>query len=400
MRFCACVGLVLGMLLSWRLWLSRGREFPVLPCFGFGPLPLPLDWMLFLGAITLAGLAVARSWNRWIVSALVAALLILGLLDQMRWQPWAYQYLLCLVPMMFVARSGDQRGMAAALDLLRLVVVAIYTWSGIHKFGAQFQRTYQSNVVMHWLEGSSGWVHELILFNGKLVPWVELLIGALLLLPRARIVGLALVVGTHAFILLAMGPVGTSANSVIWPWNLATPAIALALFWRYRGLALVNLFSQPRLLPAVGVIGVLTLVMPARSYSKQWDQYLSFHLYSGYHQRIVLLIDNAKAASLPPFYTAQLKPSLAAPGQRSRYSELSIPHWAMEELNVPMPSENRLLLRVAKILVERCGLDAADRIYRDYPKLLEERGYAIYTPSQIKALSQFPELKKGKNAGG
>ena len=65
-------------------------------------------------------------------------------------------------------------------------------------------------------------------------------------------------------------------------------------------------------------------------------------------------------------------------------------------LNVPMPSEDRLLLRVAKILVERMDLTVDDYFYRDYPELLEERGFDIYPPAQIKSMSEFPPFRHGK----
>ena len=68
LRFCACLGLLSGMLLSWPLWLSGGRIFPVLPCFGLGPLPAPWDWILFLGTLGLAVAALVRLWDRWVVA--------------------------------------------------------------------------------------------------------------------------------------------------------------------------------------------------------------------------------------------------------------------------------------------------------------------------------------------
>ena len=397
LRVCVCLGLLFGMLLSWRLWLSSGRQFPVLPCFGLGELPAPLDWVLFIGALALCVLAIARRWDRWVIAGLVGVLLLLAVFDQMRWQPWAYQYLLCLLPMLFVADGRDRAGIASALDIVRLIVVSIYLWSGIHKIGVQFQRTYETDVVVGLLERTGGWVHDLILWSGHLVPWVEIAIGLLLLFPRVRIAGVWMALGTHAFILLTLGPFGLGRNSVIWPWNLAMAGTVVVLFWRYRGYALVDLFSAKRLRPVAAIIGVLVLLMPFRSYDKKWNQYLSFHLYSGYHQRLALMLSNQKAQALEPFFTDLMIPAQVAPGAPGQtHQELSIPLWAISELNVPMPSEDRLLLRVAKILVERMDLTVDDYFYRDYPELLEERGFDIYPPAQIKSMSEFPPFRHGK----
>lgn len=395
-RVCACLGLFCGMLLSWRLWLSSGRRFPVLPCFGWSPLPAPLDWGLLLGALGLGVAAIVRIWDRRVVAALVVLLVLLGLGDQMRWQPWAYQYLLCLVPMAFVGRADDRDGIAAALDIMRMILVAIYVWGGIHKFGVQFQRTYESDVVVGLLEATHGWLRELIVLNGRLVPWLEILIGVSLLLPRLRLAGIAIAIAMHAFILLTLGPFGLGRNSVIWPWNLAMPGMVIALFYRFDGLALTSLFSAKRLRPVAIAIGLLVLLMPARSYSQRWDQYLSFHLYSGYHQRLTLMMSNAKAATTEPFFTQMMYPAAATPGATPTHQELPIAGWAILELNVPMPSEERMLLRVAKQLVERFDLTVADYFYRDYPELLDERGFDVYPPAQIRAMSEFPPFRQGR----
>ena len=397
-RICVCLGLLFGMLFSWQLWLSDGREFPVLPCLGLGKLSAPFDWILLLGTLALAGGAIARVWDRWIVAGLAVLLVVLGLLDQMRWQPWAYQYLLCFIPMAFVAQRSDREGIAAVLDLGRLLIIATYVWSGIHKFGVQFQRTYRSDVVDNWLESTSGWLHELIVWNGYLVPWVEILIGLGLLLPWTRQLAIYLAIGTHAFILVTLGPLGAGSNSVIWPWNLGMVGIVLALFWRLRGFALVDLFSVRRLQPVAVVIGVLVVLMPARSVSGKWHQYFSFHLYSGHHQRLSLMVSNQRAAQIEAIYTEIMTVATPQPGQDPTHRELSIGNWSYRELNVPMPSENRILLGVAKELVERFDLGPADYFYRDYPELLRERGYDVYSPTKIRGMGKFPPFRQQLSA--
>jgi hypothetical protein len=277
--------------------------------------------------------------------------------------------------------------------------VAIYVWGGIHKFGVQFQRTYESDVVVGLLESTHGWLRDLIAWNGHLVPWAEIFIGVSLLLPRLRLAGIWMAIAMHAFILLTLGPFGLGRNSVIWPWNLAMPGMVIALFYRFDRVALSDLLTGKRLRPVAAATAILVLVMPSRSYSKRWDQYLSFHLYSGYHQRMVLMLSNAKAATMEPYYTQMMHPATTAAGAAPTHQELPIAGWAIFELNVPMPSEDRMLLRVAKQLVERFDLTVADYFYRDYPELLEERGFDVYPPAQIRAMSEFPPFRQGRGTG-
>ena len=398
LRTCVCLGLFFGVLFSWRLWLSGDRHFPVLPCFGLGRLPSPFDWPLLIGLLSLSVVAIVRVWDRCVAIGLVALLLVLGVLDQMRWQPWAYQYLLCLAPMCFVSKGEDRQGVAAVLDFARLMVVATYVWSGIHKFGVQFQRTYRSDVVDGWLESTSGWLHQLILWNGYLVPWIEILIGLCLLLPWTRQVGVYLAIATHAFILATIGPLGASSNSVIWPWNLGMVGIVLALFWRWRGAVLVDLFAVKRLRPLALATAILVVAMPVGSISGKWPQYFSFHLYSGHHMRMALMIHNEGAAEMDPFYTEMMTVATPAPGQEPTHRELSIGNWAYAELNVPMPSEASIHLRVAKALVEEFELGAQDFFYRDYPNWLHERGYDLYSPNKIRSMSKFPPFRQKMKA--
>jgi hypothetical protein len=67
--------------------------------------------------------------------AAFAAILLLAVQDQSRWQPWFYQY----GPMLLaIALAGPARQDSAS-NTCRLIVIATYIWSGLAKLNPVFQ---------------------------------------------------------------------------------------------------------------------------------------------------------------------------------------------------------------------------------------------------------------------
>jgi hypothetical protein len=102
------------------------------------PVPPPFDAALLIGLVLLATwIAIAERPSREL-AAFLAIAAGYALFDQSRWQPWFYQYLAMLAALSgFYSNScEDRRG--AALHGCRLIVVAVYFWSGIHKLNAGF----------------------------------------------------------------------------------------------------------------------------------------------------------------------------------------------------------------------------------------------------------------------
>src|SRR5688500_14477801 len=90
------IGMLCGMAISLPLWLT-GRAFPHLPWAAvFAPFPEPFD-AAFLGItvllLLLSVFVPERAEFAWMA---IGGGVILALQDQMRWQPWFYQYLLML----------------------------------------------------------------------------------------------------------------------------------------------------------------------------------------------------------------------------------------------------------------------------------------------------------------
>jgi hypothetical protein len=384
-RIC-CLGMLLGMVLSWRVWISE-RVFPLAPVWdAMAGWPDVVASVLFVVALLLLVVMVfwpeGRCGIRAVLAVWLALMLVLFLQDQMRWQPWAYQYVLCLAPFLFV--ETNER---ALLLPLRVLFIATYLWGGIHKLGAPFARFYETTLAKDVLADGGETMRFLVLGMGATIPFAEILIGVLLIVPKSRRLGVLFACAMHAGILLWKGPLGDASNSVIWPWNACMIVLVILLF--PKGGAMLptkGMAGAPGLRIATAVIAILVCVMPGFSLVGKWPRYLSFHLYSGYQQRLLVGLMPSGMAKLGEAFQPAIRESANWPG----YSEIEGMTWALDELNVPLVSEDGVILQMAKAIVARGGLTDDDGFfYFDYPMLLKERGWRRYVPSEIATMEEF-----------
>ena len=280
------LSMIAGLLLSPKLWVST-RPFPLTPLFDIvSPLAYPLDYALLgllISLVAFSGIAHGR-WTGWCALGAVAILAFLIVEDQVRLQPWVYQYLFMLAAV-GLCRLG-RLGTEGALNTCRLIVAFTYLWSGLQKANASFV-----SVVYPWLVEPLAahlplGVEGVVSYGAYAVPAAEAAIGVGLLIPQTRkpaVVGALLM---HALILASLGPWGHDWNTVVWPWNVAMVAFAFILFWRSpeeptawtmlrpgRSLSFEFAFRS--------VVLILFAFMPLMSFFGLWDSYLSASLYSG-----------------------------------------------------------------------------------------------------------------------
>ena len=85
---------IFAKILSCKLWLTD-RLFPIIPPFDFSPnLPNEVHFVIFLVSIFGLVSLVIFTTKKEIVLLVLITELASCLLDQMRWQPWEYQYIL------------------------------------------------------------------------------------------------------------------------------------------------------------------------------------------------------------------------------------------------------------------------------------------------------------------
>jgi hypothetical protein len=280
---------------------------------------------------------------------LVAATLVtaapLVLFDLTRLQPWFYFYLLFFCGLAAVdwnaPNSPRKRTIVA---LCGFIIVATYLWSGLQKANLVFAKD-----VFPWLLEPLGalWVERLRVF-WLVAPIVEFAIGLMLFIPRTRRWGLVLGCVMHLSVLLAIGPFGLNFNSVVWPWNIGAPILAIILFHRNDRPVLRPAWSTP-----VGkFVVVLAGILPALNFVGCWDTALSASLYSGRATGAWIYLTPAGASRL----------ALPEPVRREALDEVSsgrfrldVVRWAESALNVPPYGEPRVYRRLVRQL-EQSGI--------------------------------------------
>jgi hypothetical protein len=313
-----------------RLW-GGPREYPAIPLPALGGLPPGISgalpaWLVVAALLALLGLAVVP--RRWAPAPFLAAAALLVAGDITRLQPWLYQGALSLGAFALCRRP---------LDACRVLVAAIYAWSGVSKLNADF-----GPVVVPWLVPAAAPLGPALLWwVGVAVGLAEAAIGVGLLVPRARRAAVVAAVATHAVVLAAIGPAGRDWNRVVWPWNLAMAALVVLLLWSERRPARPLLWSRDRYHRAVVV---LVGVLPALNLAGAWDAYLSFSLYSGNIDEAWLVIEPAGAAAAPP--------SAVAVAERRPDGTLVawLLPWAVRDVGVPPYPERRAYLAAFRAL--------------------------------------------------
>ena len=286
-----------GLLLSWKLWVSSSRLFPLSPVSDTLPIiPYPIELICFL---LLLGLLLAISilaQARWAILAFLALAVFISLWDQTRWQPWFYQYLLMLAALGFYAwKKPEIQNNRAVLNACRLIIVCTYFWSGVQKLNVNF-------INETWLDLSSGVLRVLPEALKGLPPSLMLIIPMLeictalgLLTRRFRNAAVILALTTHTMILALL--VASGENLVVWPWNVAMALFVVILFWQDAETSPRKILLTKNALHALVLI--LLGVLPALSLFDRWDSYLSLALYSRNTDQAVIYVSRPVIDRLP-----------------------------------------------------------------------------------------------------
>src|SRR5438067_2249856 len=261
-----------GFILSWRLWISS-RQFPLVPVItNLPPVPFPLDYIWFALLLGLLLAICIRAQPRKLVIAFLVLASLLSLLDQMRWQPWFYQYFFMLTALGFYAwKKPAAKNNRVALDCCALLVVCTYFWSGVQKLNASFIDEVWPDMTAPLLRFLPGGLKGLPPVTGLIIPLLEICIALGLLTRRFRNASVILAIATHAVILALLIPTGE--NTVVWPWNIAMGFFVLILFWQNK-----ENIARRILIPTRGfhaVVLILFGILPPLSLIGLWDSYLS-----------------------------------------------------------------------------------------------------------------------------
>lgn len=342
-KWIVLIGLLVSVLLSYNLWAGQ-RWFPKAPLFWeYDVIKSPYDYIQLLILLALIVINII-SRNKYFLFFLVLFSVYLCADDQNRLQPWFFNYILILLVLLFYRQRVDAPNNYTSIFIsLQLLVALIYIYSGLQKINSHFIDDTYSWIIEPLNSILSNRQMTLLLRLGHSVPVIEILLGLGLLIKPTRYITLPLIIMMHVIILILLGPMGKSYNSVIWPWNLTMIALNLVL---YGNVERERFFDVAILFRGVSFYIVITfmLIFPFFSFQNKYDSYLSSSLYSGNtHNCKIILSDKAYQAL--PYYIQNFATTNA------NYNMLNLKRWCMTELNAPCIPEKRQFENVQQYLI-------------------------------------------------
>jgi len=326
--------------------------------------------LLLLGCLVASAIA---AQPRTLLLTGCALVVVLSLLDQMRWQPWVYQYLCMLTALgLYAGKTPAGTHQRAALTICRLIVVATYFWSGVHKLNATFVRKTWPDLASAVLRLLPSAVQQLPPVVWLSIPLLEMGVGLGLLARPSRPAAVLLGLVTHLVVLTCL--LASGKNWVVWPWNLAMAGCVVTLFWHDRDTTPRTLLRPQNAFHTL--ILLLFGVLPALSLLDRWDAYLSSALYSGDTHQAVIYVSPAIMARLP----VPIQPYI---WQGTTPFFVDLHRWAYGELHVPLYPEPRVYRSITAQLCASVGNAAEIKLrITTRPHLLTGRRASEYYDCQ------------------
>lgn len=272
--------------ISWRFWTPY-RTYPEVP---YVPGLHATGFSVALLIAACLGLILACVPRLRVVALLVFVLCTIFLIleDQSRLQPYLYVELMVGIGLIYYTLNGRD------LNGIRIALVLVYFWTGIQKLNVHYFREVFPWVISSGTHCPSLGGHPRLLAPLALATaLLEIAVGLLLLWPRTRRYGIAAVIFVHASALFLIGPFGMNYAPVVWPWNIAMIAYVWILFRRYdRSILRVR---DPIHVLAIVLFGLL----PILNLFSLWDDYLSFHAFSGSQMDAYLRVPKGTERELP-----------------------------------------------------------------------------------------------------
>ncbi|MFT5641624.1 MAG: hypothetical protein ACI9A7_001729 [Cyclobacteriaceae bacterium] len=322
---------LVGILMSFPLWIPT-RDIPLLPLYPIHSYLAPMiNWVALVSMICSLGLIIWRTKKEFVWIFMLSLAIILSQ-DQLRWQPWVYLYSFLIIPFSISNDISDK----GIITYLRLVIIAVYLWSGIHKMNPHFANENFQFIIDTYFGFLPMDSRSIILNMGYFIPLIEILTAIFFLIPKTRKFGVYIAIIMHLLIIVHLSPLGIDSNTIVIPWNFAMIFIVIILFSKIR----IASMTPPPFRRYWALYSLLFIMYfgPVLNSLGMWDHYLSFSLYSNKAPHFYIASEynsfGAYNQSVVPFIRE------IAPSRGKGYVDVNA--WCMSVLHVPFYPEERV----------------------------------------------------------
>lgn len=351
-------------MIGYKLWLTN-RLFPVVPVHDQLVAPGWLHLIFFAASLIALLVLCFRPRNKNAAVVLFIAELGSCLLDQNRWQPWEYQFIFMLLPLVF---THDEKKLKICWQI---ILVGLYFFSGLSKLNQKFVMQGWNGMILNQWAGytvDNTWVSRL----GYLIPLIEISSAIGLLFNRSRKTAVALLCSMHGFILIMFGPAGLNINIVLWPWNMLMPFLLVILFYLNQ----INYTSLKQKQPLIWLTIFTWWVIPWLNLFGYMDDFFSAKLFSGKTQYLFICTSNPHSKKIFANYFASSSTSSVCD------SSISVFKWGIEEMNVPPNPELRIFKNIIQQWEQKYDTAHADKFMILNPKFTEEKWSVVNSKSK------------------
>ncbi len=336
------VFLIIGLVLSFNLWV-RDKQFPMIPCIdGLENIPYFLNYTLFFFLITLLFIELYKSM-KWTLVFAFSILFFLLLQDQNRLQPWVYIYILILLPFGFsYFLKISERNLILPI---KIIFIAMYFWSGVQKANTNFINQEFSQILANLFKIQDPLLIKNLLPFGYIIPTIEIFIAVCLTTKKSQHLGVFLAILTHFFILIYVSPIGTNDNYIIYPWNIAMILLVVALFYKCEDTVKLSDIINAKTTVLTYFYILLLGMLPMLNFRGNWDDYLSFSLYSQKSKIFYIAISDKYISQLNHRFDDYF---LKLDDNIKGGKVINANKWSMETLNVPIYPEIRVFEKISK----------------------------------------------------
>ena len=287
-RIIAILSTLAMMLYAPELWITD-KNFPVIPLFDWIPIPNPPFDTIFAGIFFVSQVVYIFKPKRLLGWLVISLYIYLCFVDQNRLQPYFYQSFLTLLAILIYPKNTEAKKI---IFTIILIFIATYFWSGIHKLNAIFYEQWMHALTKHF----SFIPKTLLLAFTYAVPWLEMLLGVLILSNKTRRIGVIGIVAMHSIIIVMLLYLGYGFNVI--PWNLQNIFSAVIIFWSLKTTSFFETFTDSKTYQK-GLIFIFTFILPFSNLFGGWDHLLSFSFFTSKLDYYYIQIDDKLSKKLP-----------------------------------------------------------------------------------------------------
>jgi len=369
------VGIFLLLLIgvTYPLW-TGSTTFPAVPAVeALCGVSIGVDRIL-LGVLVLLSIAIQITGPQSKVSsrlwlAVSTMLVACFLLNQHRFQPWAYQF----------AVLGLIFGLASPTNARRLTIwisLSIYFYSAISKLNPSFINELGSDFLI-----TLGSIVGLPLSPEQLASWkwlalgfplFELLTFALLLFPRTRKLGMVAACTMHVGLIVVLGPQGLAHSWGVLIWNVFFFIQAILLFGFTESVEDTEPTPNATFgLLAARIVCGCVILFPLLELVGLADPWPAWGLYASHVGRTHLFLSRHAVDRLPE----PLRGYVDTESTDDLFVPVRLEKWSLEATGAPIYPGQRFSFAVARALVNKTDTANATRIVLESPaaRLTDDR---------------------------